>query len=232
MYRCWHVIADRLVRRFTPGGRAGEPRLRVDELAFQRGEEAPGHGAVAGSGRPGRRASMGALAHDERSRGTHAMTAGYERWHGPARAMALAVDAAVSAARAGDTAAFADAVAGLGGEDSEQLAVVLGTVLRDLLERSHPDGLDADDVHHLLRSCTRSAAGWYEPFDSSLLIQALTGALGITDPDESPHPDGMAVVAHGILLIADQLRVLAEELTPVLSNALRELMRAQTIELP
>jgi hypothetical protein len=157
---------------------------------------------------------------------------GYGSWPAPARAMALAVDAAVAAARAGDAAAFADAAAGLALVDSEQLAVVLGTVSRSLIERSHPDGLGADDALHVLGSCLRSAAGWYEPLDPDALTLALTGTLGVTDPDESPHPDGMAVVTHGILLIADQLRVARQDLPPVLEHALAELMRAQTIELP
>jgi hypothetical protein len=170
------------------------------------------------------------------------MAAGQESWTRPARAMAAAITAAVAAARAGDAAAFEDALAGLARLDAEQLAVVLGTVTRDLLERSHPDGLNADDVHHLLASCAQAAAGWYEPFDSGLLIEALTGTLGVSEPDESRQPDdtapdgtssdGTGVVAHGILLIADQLRVLAEQLPPVLSYALGELMRAQTMELP
>jgi hypothetical protein len=160
------------------------------------------------------------------------MTAGYETWPGPARAMALAVDAAVAAARSGDAEAFADAAAGLARAEAEQLAVVLGTMLRALLERSHPDGLDSDDVVHILRSCARSAAGWYAPFDADALLLALTGALGVTDPDESPRPDPAAVVLHGILLITDQLRVLARDLSPVLESALRELLRAQTVELP
>jgi hypothetical protein len=160
------------------------------------------------------------------------MTAGYESWPGPARAMALAVDAAVSAARSGDAGAFASAAAGLGRADPDQLAVVLGTVLRGLLERSHPDGLDSDDAVHILTSCTRSAAAWYEHLDTGALLLALTGALGVTDPDEAPHPDAAAVLIHGILLIADQLRVLAGDLGPVLDCGLRELMRAQTVELP
>lgn len=159
-------------------------------------------------------------------------TPGYESWPGPARAMALAVDAAVAAARSGDAAAFAGATASLDRADPEQLAVVLGTVLRGLLEHSHPDGLGSDDAVHILGSCARSAVGWYEPFDPDTLLLALTGALGVTDPDESPPASGAAVVAHGILLIADQLRVLAGDLRPVLEDALRELRRAQTIEMP
>jgi hypothetical protein len=146
--------------------------------------------------------------------------------------MALAVDAAVSAARSADAPAFTDAMAGLGRVDHEQLAVLLGSVTRDLLERSHPDGLGAADAEQVLGSCTRAAASWYEMLDSDVLVVALTGALGISDPDESPPSDGAAVVAHGLLLIADQLRLLGQELPPVLEGALAELMRAQTIELP
>jgi hypothetical protein len=78
----------------------------------------------------------------------------------------------------------------------------------------------------------RSAASWYEPLDGDSLIQALTGTLGIHDPDESAPPAGPAVVTHGLLLIADQLTVLSQALPPVLDRALRELMRAQTIEFP
>ena len=58
--------------------------------------------------------------------------------------MALAVDAAVSAAQSGDAAAFTDATANLSRFDREQLAVLLGAITRDLLERSHPDGLDSE----------------------------------------------------------------------------------------
>jgi hypothetical protein len=160
------------------------------------------------------------------------MTAGYRSWPGPARTMALAVDAAVSAAQSGAAAAFTDAVADLVRLDGEQLAVLLGSVTRDLLERSHPDGLDSEDADQVLQSCVRSAASWYEPLDGDSLIVALTGALGVADPDEMPQPGGPAVVAHGLLLIADQLKILALALPPVLDDALRELMRAQTIELP
>ena len=149
--------------------------------------------------------------------------------------MALAVDAGVSAARVSDAAAFSGALADLSRVEPEQLAVLLGTVTRDLLEHSHPDGLDSDDVEHVLRSGLKLGAGWYQGLDGDALILALTGALGISadpDPDEPPRPGGAAVVAHGLLLIADQLRVLARPLAPVLDSALRELMRAQTVELP
>jgi hypothetical protein len=146
--------------------------------------------------------------------------------------MAQAVSAAVSAAQSGDAAAFTEAAASLGRLDREQLLVLLGSVTRDLLERSHPDGLGADDAEQVLRGCLISAAPWYGPIDGDALLGALTGALGISDPDESPPPDGAAVLAHGLLLIANQLQILAQGLPPILDGALRELMRAQTVELP
>ena len=174
---------------------------------------------------------MGTVADDKGSSRVGVPSAGYRSWPGPAREMALAVDAAVSAARSADAPAFTDAMAGLGLVDREQLAVLLGSVTRDLLERSHPDGLGAADAERVLGSCARASASWYEMLDSDVLVVALTGALGISDPDEPP-PDGAAVVAHGLLLITDQLRLLGQELPPVLEGALAELMRAQTMELP
>jgi hypothetical protein len=90
----------------------------------------------------------------------------------------------------------------------------------------------SSDAEQMLASCVRSAASWYEALDGESLIQALTGALGIHDLDESAPPAGPAVVAHGLLLIADQLTAKGEDLPPVLDRALHELMRAQTIEYP
>jgi hypothetical protein len=167
--------------------------------------------------------------------GRRPVTAAYGSWRGPAATMARAVDAAVSAAQAGDATAFAAAGADLSRVDPEQLAVVLGTVTRSLLERSHPDGLDTDDAEHVMRSCLTAAAAWYEELDGSALLVALAGALGIyaePEPGEPPPPAGAAVVTHGVLLIASQLTVLRQPLPPVLDAALRELQRAQTVELP
>jgi hypothetical protein len=146
--------------------------------------------------------------------------------------MALAIDAAVSAAQSKDGDAFAAAIVDLARIDREQLTVVLGAVTRDLLEQSHPDGLDSDDAEQVLQSVIRAAAPWYRDVDSDSLIWALTGALGIGDLDELPDRDGVAVLAHGLLLIGDLLTGLAQALPSVLDGALQELMRAQTIEMP
>ena len=146
--------------------------------------------------------------------------------------MALAVDTAVSAAQLGDGAAFDDAVGVLRRLDREQVSVLLGAITRDLLERSQPDGLDSDDAEEIVRHCLLAAGTWFEPLDGNAVILALTGALGVTDPDESTTPDGLPVITHGLLLIADQLTVARQALSPVLERALREVMRAQTMEMP
>jgi hypothetical protein len=39
-------------------------------------------------------------------------------------------------------------------------------------------------------------------------------------------------VRHGLLLIAGQLKILAQGLPPILDCALHDLMRAQAVELP
>lgn len=160
------------------------------------------------------------------------MTGDYQVWPGSARVMAETVAAAVTAAQAGDPVAFGEAMTGLAALDREQLAVLLGTVMRELLERSHPDGLDSGDAQHVLSSTARRAVAWYEPLDGAALLEALIGALGVTDPDGAAPPDPDAVLAHGVLLISDQLHVLGQQLPPVLNYALGELQRAQTMELP
>ena len=160
------------------------------------------------------------------------VTAGYRSWPVPVRGLALAVEAAVTAARAADADGFAAAGAELERLDRGRLAWLLGDVTRDLLERVHPDGLDSGDAQQLLDSCTRAAAGWYAPFDGDALVAALAGTLGVDDPDTPSPLTRPSVLAHGLLLVADLLARQPAPVDEVLDAALRELMRAQTIELP
>lgn len=144
--------------------------------------------------------------------------------------MAKAIASAVAAASEGTADAFNDAAAALRRADAETLGVLLGEVTRDLLERSHPDGLDSDDAEAVIDCCAQRFS-WFEPFDPDALVLVLTGALGVLDLDESPV-SAAVLITHGILLITDRLAVLAIDLSPVLEVALRELRRAQTVELP
>ena len=160
------------------------------------------------------------------------MTAELRGWTGPARAMALAIDRAVTAACAADGDAFGEAVTDLRRVDREQLGVLLGAVTTDLLEQLHPDGMDAEAAEDVLRSAERRAGDWFGPVDEPTLVRVLTSALGITDPDDAPALDPARVLTHGLLLVADLLTASSGQLAPVLDAALRELMRAQTVELP
>jgi hypothetical protein len=146
--------------------------------------------------------------------------------------MAQAVATAVAAARSEDAEAFGLATLALARLDRSQLTVLLGAMTRDLLEGSHPDGVDAEDANEILRSCARFADGWYPDFGGEPAVHALIGALGVAEPEDGPRPDERRVLAHGLLLIADQLTMPPRELGPVLDAALGELMRAQTVELP
>jgi hypothetical protein len=157
------------------------------------------------------------------------MSAGYGSWTGPARALARAVDVAVSAARAGDADGFAEAEAELARPDRGQLAVLLGTIAQELIERGHPDGFDRDDAEQLLERCARSAA-WYPQLDSDALVRALTDTLGAGLPDEAPTWGD--VLIHGLLLIAVLVDDQRADLAQLIDHALRELQRAQTVELP
>jgi hypothetical protein len=164
------------------------------------------------------------------------VTPDYDSWRGPARALAVGVDAAVTAADAADPVAFDDALADLRTLDRGQLQVLLGTANQELLERAAPDGLDAEEAERVLSGCLRSAGTWYEPLDTAALLRAFTTGVGVDDPDdpddEGPTVTPDAVLAHGLLLVAHLRTVTRAELPEVLDHALGELRRAQTMELP
>src|SRR3546814_10593408 len=71
-----------------------------------------------------------------------------------------AAGAAVAAAAVRDLAAFKRAAGELAVRNPEQVGLVLGAVVRMLLEESHPDGLAGEDVQAVLERCARTAAGW------------------------------------------------------------------------
>jgi hypothetical protein len=174
-----------------------------------------------------------------------------------ARAIVSAASDAVTAAVAGERETFDEAVAELAGLDAEQVRVLLGHVVRSLLEELHPDGLSADDIRDVLPRCVRAVIGWHPEVDAALLIVVLSNALGIGDPDDEPRDARPGdVTAHGVLLIADLVTAAgpvipagtvtsAGSVTSVgsaasaerpidgyLEAALAEIARAETIEMP
>lgn len=148
---------------------------------------------------------------------------------GPA-ALAEEIGAAVEAARRAEEEPFRDAVAGLSTVDPSRIAILLGWVVRSLLEERHPDGLDGEDLRAVLTGGATAAAGWESGVDAEVLLIVLTGALGLSDPDEQPRVPPAAVAANASLLVAYLLGT--RPLRPYLDGALAELRRAETIEMP
>jgi hypothetical protein len=147
-----------------------------------------------------------------------------------ARVIAESVTAAAGAAKAGDGDGFADAVGRLSTVDPQRVAVVLGWAIRSLLEELHPDGMDGEDLRAVLTDCATAAGAWKSEVDPSVLLVVLTGALGLSDPDEQPALPPAAVARNATLLLAHLLgdRALAR----YLDAAFAELQRAETIEMP
>jgi hypothetical protein len=151
----------------------------------------------------------------------------------PARAIAAAVTDAVAAARSRDAAALREAAERLAALDRAQVGVVLGAVVRSLLEELHPDGLTGDDVRSVLEGCLRAAVDWLPGIDGGVLVVLLTGALGVHDPDEERRPVGALDVArHAPLLVADLLAAADRPLAGYLDAAFAEIARAEMVELP
>jgi hypothetical protein len=151
----------------------------------------------------------------------------------PARAIALTADAAVSAAMSRDPDAFESATGQLAALNPEQIGLVLGAVVRSLLEDMHPDGLSGDDVQVVLERCARAAANWLPRVDPRVLVVLLTGALGVHDPHEEPRPlDALDVARHAPLLVADLLTISGSPVAGYLDAALAEIARAETVEMP
>lgn len=145
------------------------------------------------------------------------------------RQMTKAVEAAVEAARTEDAEQLREAATGLSNMDDEQTGKVMGGVLRLLLERQHPDGLDADDVRDLLQACTIGAARWLPETDPHTLLVVLAGALGIhpDDRDEVERPSPESIALNAPLLIA---HLLTGRLEPYLTATFADIARSESMD--
>ena len=155
----------------------------------------------------------------------------------PARRIGRATMEAVNAARAGDAPAYQEATAELAACEPEQVRLVLGVVVRDLLEQLNPDGLAGDDLMELIRSCARRAFGWYPDIDVQALVVVLTGALGLhQDEDDNPRRyTPLEVARHAPLFIVELLTQPQTELPPLavyLRSAFEQIRTAELHEMP
>jgi hypothetical protein len=149
--------------------------------------------------------------------------------HPVVKQMAAAIDAGVAAARAEDAGRLREAAAQLSKMDNTQTGKVMGGVLRQLLERGHPDGVDSDDIRDLLQECTRGAARWLPETDPHTLLVVLAGALGI-HPDEHeevapPSPESISL--NTPVLIA---HLLTGRLEPYLAATFADIARSELMD--
>ncbi|SCF32141.1 hypothetical protein GA0070216_109208 [Micromonospora matsumotoense] len=154
------------------------------------------------------------------------MTVTWRHLPAPAREIAVAATEAVDAAQARDDAAYDRAVLRLAGAD--RAGLVVGGVVRLLLEQAHPDGLDSDDVRQVLERCVRAAATWQPDVDPQVVLVLLAGALGVYDPgDDDTPPDPTAVARHAPLLVCDLLTVTGVPFAGCLEAAFAEVARTE-----
>jgi hypothetical protein len=175
---------------------------------------------------------------------------------GPARDFVRTVSQAVDSAISGDDAAMYDrAIAKLATQPTG--GRVLGDMLRSLLEDTHPDGLDSDDITLVIGRCYRAAAAWlpHDRVDVTVLLAVLASALGIHEPgityedldlpraggDEWRDPDDTVPVTpptwpdyawHAPLLVADLLPFAPATLGGYLETTFAEYAREAREELP
>lgn len=108
---------------------------------------------------------------------------------GPAREFVRATVAAVDLAADGsDPEAYDSAIARLAAHPDG--GRVLGDLLRALLEDTHPEGFDSDDVAVVTGRCHATAVAWLPPerVDVSTLLIVLAGALGIHPYVDAEQP--------------------------------------------
>jgi hypothetical protein len=146
-----------------------------------------------------------------------------------ARALRTALREVVGAAQREDADALAEAGGRLDRVEPEQVRLVLGHVARGLVERSHPDGVDADDLSTLIEDVARGAA-WCPRLSPTALVAVLSGAFGVHPDDEAPTSTAPAVVTAVAVLVAHLLR--GRDVTHLLDAALAEVARAETVEMP
>jgi hypothetical protein len=142
-----------------------------------------------------------------------------------ARTIAVAASDAVVAAQEHDRDRFGVAVETLAATDGSGL--VLGAVVRSLLEEFHPDGLDSADVRRIIEHCVAGTA-WQPSVDPHVLLVLLAGALGIHDhDDQESHPTPQSLARHAALLVADLLTAAPRPLQRYLAAAFAEVERAE-----
>jgi len=149
------------------------------------------------------------------------------------RAIATGVTDALAAARTEDAVEYQRCCQRLAALDREQVGLVLGAVVRSLLEELHPGGLTGEDMQAVLAECATGAT-WCPGLDLDVLLVLLAGALGIHPDAEDPRPvSPVEMSSKAPLLIATLLgRSPTLSFDAHLDAAFAEIARAETVEMP
>jgi len=150
------------------------------------------------------------------------------------RAIATAATEALGAVWSEDPVAFQRAARSLATLDRDQVGLVLGAVVRSLLEDLHPGGLTGEDMHDLLARCVATRADLLPAVDADVLLVLLAGSLGIhAEEDDRRQVTAIEMSTHAPLLIATLLgRSPRGEFTAHLDAAFTEIARSETVEMP
>jgi hypothetical protein len=149
------------------------------------------------------------------------------------RAIATAAAETLVAALSDDPVGFQHGSARLAALDREQVSLVLGAVVRSLLEELHPAGLSGDDVEDVVSRCLRTSGACFPAVDANVLLVLLAGSLGIHPDAEEPQPvSALQMSTHAPLLIATLVGPSGRSFTAHLDAAFAEIARSETIEMP
>jgi hypothetical protein len=135
--------------------------------------------------------------------------------------------------QSGDPVAFQQSAWRLGALDRDQVGLVLGAVVRSLLEDLHPGGLSGDDIQDVLDRCLGTSAACFPAVDANVLLVLLAGSLGIHPDSEDPRPvSALEMSTHAPLLIASLVGTSGRSFTAYLDAAFAEIARSETVEMP
>lgn len=149
------------------------------------------------------------------------------------RAIATAAAETLAAVQSGDPIAFQQASSRLAALDREQVGLVLGAVVRSLLEDHHPGGLSADDIEDVLARCISTSGACFPAVDANVLLVLLAGSLGIHPDSEEAQPvSALEMSTHAPLLIATLVGPAGRSFTAHLDAAFAEIARSETVEMP
>jgi hypothetical protein len=178
--------------------------------------------------------SSSLLLRDERPSPLPEMTLSRQQLPPVPRAIAAAASEALRAAWSEDAVGFQEAAQCLVALDREQVGLVLGAVVRSLLEDSHPGGLTGEDVHDVLARCAAGNAVWFPAVDEDVLLVLLAGSLGVHARDDEQRPvTSLEMSIHAPLLISTLLgRSATDRFNAHLDAAFTEIARSETIEMP